>query len=151
QAQLDQAQEELQKTIIRAPRDGTISKLSVEEGERVLGNEMSIGTELMRIAKMNQLEVLVNVNENDIVSVTVGDTAKIEVDAYPERVFKGIVTEIANSATIANAGTNEQVTDYEVKIRITTPHNLEMAGNEQIVQKTRMENPELKFTPSFKP
>ncbi|HET6528628.1 MAG TPA: efflux RND transporter periplasmic adaptor subunit, partial [Balneolaceae bacterium] len=151
QAQLQQAQEELQKTIIRAPRAGTISALAVEEGERVLGTVRSIGTELMRIAKMNHLEVLVDVNENDIVNVTAGDTAKIEVDAYPERSFKGIVTEIANSATVTNAGTNEQVTNYEVKIRITTPHNLEMAGNKQIVQKVKRENPEVNFTPSFKP
>ncbi|HEX6982007.1 MAG TPA: efflux RND transporter periplasmic adaptor subunit [Balneolaceae bacterium] len=151
QAQLEQAQEELQKTIIRAPRSGTISKLSVEEGERILGNTMSIGTELMRIAKMNQLEVLVSVNENDIVSVSVGDTANIEVDAYPERIFKGIVTEIANSATVTGAGTNEQVTNYEVKIRIATPHNLEMAGNQQMVQKIMEENPEIEFAPSFKP
>lgn len=151
EAQLQQAQEELQKTIMRAPSSGTISKLAVEEGERVLGNELSIGTELMRIAEMNQLEVLVDVNENDIVGVSLGDTASIEVDAYPEQVFKGVVTEIANSAVVTGAGTNEQVTNYEVKIRITTPHNLEMAGNKKLVQKVEAENPELTFVPSFKP
>lgn len=151
EAQLEQAKEELQKTIIRAPRKGTVSKLAVELGERVLGTGQAIGTELMRIAKMDQMEVQVQVNENDIVNVTVSDTANIEVDAYPERSFKGIVTEIANSAEITGSGTNEQVTNYEVKIRVSTPHNLDMTGGEQIVQRASQEMPESEFTPSFKP
>ncbi len=151
EAQLEQAKEELQKTIIRAPRKGTISKLAVEVGERVLGNTQAIGTELLRIAKMDQMEVQIQVNENDIVNVTVEDTANIEVDAYPERTFKGIVTEIANSAEVSGEGTAEQVTNYEVKIRVLTPHNLDMAGTEQIVQQASQEMPEGMFTPSFKP
>ncbi|MDZ7773640.1 MAG: efflux RND transporter periplasmic adaptor subunit [Balneolaceae bacterium] len=151
EAQLEQAKEELQKTIIRSPRDGTISRLAVEEGERVLGNTQSVGTELMRIAKMDQMEVQVQVNENDIVTVTVGDTANIEVDAYPERVFKGIVTEIANSAEVTGTGTAEQVTNYEVKIRVITPHNLDMTGSSEMVQQTTPEVPESGVTPDFKP
>lgn len=151
QAQLQQAREELQKTIIRAPRKGTVSKLAVEAGERVLGNTQSIGTEMLRIAKMDQLEVQIQVNENDIVNVSPSDTARIEVDAYPERTFEGIVTEIANSAEVSGEGTSEQVTNYEVKIRITTPHNLEMAGSEDLVQKASPEVPESTSTPSFKP
>ena len=151
EAQLEQAKEELQKTIIRAPRQGTVSKLSVEVGERVLGNTQSIGTELLRIAKMDQMEVQIQVNENDIVNVSVNDTASIEVDAYPDRTFKGIVTEIANSAEITGSGTNEQVTNYEVKIRVLTPHNLDMAGGDQMVQQASSEMPERSFTPSFKP
>ncbi|WP_440999451.1 efflux RND transporter periplasmic adaptor subunit [Fodinibius sp. SL11] len=151
EAQLEQAKEELQKTIIRSPRDGTISKLAVEVGERVLGNTQSIGTELLRIAKMDQMEVQVQVNENDIVNVSAGDTANIEVDAYPERVFKGVVTEIANSAEISGEGTNEQVTNYEVKIRVTTPHNLDMVGDRELVQQASQEVPEDVFVPSFKP
>lgn len=151
EAQLEQAKEELQKTIIRAPRKGTVSKLSVEVGERVLGNTQSIGTELLRIAKMDQMEVQVQVNENDIVNVSVNDTANIEVDAYPDRTFKGVVTEIANSAEISGEGTSDQVTNYEVKIRILTPHNLDMTGSEQIVRQTSREVPEKTFTPSFKP
>lgn len=151
EAQLEQAKEELEKTIIRAPRKGTISSLPVEVGERVLGNTQSIGTELLRIAKMDQMEVQIQVNENDIVNVSVNDTANIEVDAYPERTFKGTVTEIANSAEITGEGTNEQVTNYEVKIRVTTPHNLDMTGNEQIVQRASQEVPEGSVTPSFKP
>lgn len=151
EAQLEQANEELEKTIIRAPRQGTISNLPVEVGERVLGNTQAIGTELLRIAKMDQMEVQIQVNENDIVNVSLNDTANIEVDAYPERTFKGIVTQIANSAEISGQGTNEQVTNYEVKIRVTTPHNLDMTGNDQIVQQASQEVPENSFTPSFKP
>ena len=152
EAQLEQAKEELQKTIIRSPRNGTISKLAVEAGERVLGQTQTTGTELMRIADMNHMEVQVEVNENDIVSVAVGDTSNIEADSYPDRIFKGIVTEIANSAQVTGAGTNEQVTNYEVKIRILTPHNLGMSGEEgEIVKRTTPENPGEQFSPNFKP
>lgn len=151
QAQLQQAEEELQKTIIRSPRKGTVSKLAVEVGERVLGNTQSIGTELLRIAKMDQLEVQIEVNENDIINVAVDDTANIMVDSYPEQTFQGVVTEIANSADVTAEGTSEEVTNYEVKIRITTPHNLEMAGSNEIVQKVTQEIPEDTFTPTFKP
>ena len=150
QAQLQQAKEELQKTIIRAPKDGTVSKLAVEQGERVLGSQQVAGTEMMRIADMNQMEVMVEVNENDIVNVSMGDTAKIQVDAYPERTFKGVVTEIANSAMIAGEGTSEQVTNYEVKIRVTTPHNLAMAGDKLRKESTE-EMSEEQFSPNFKP
>ena len=150
EAQLDQAKEELEKTIIRSPRDGTISKLAVEQGERVLGQTQMTGTELMRIADMNNMEVQVQVNENDIVMVSPGDTTNIEADSYPDRLFQGIVTEIANSAEVTGQGTNEQVTNYEVKIRIITPHNLAMAGKE-LEMKVSAENPEAAFSPSFKP
>jgi len=150
EAQLKQAREELQKTIIRAPKDGTVSKLAVEQGERVLGNTQMTGTEMMRIADMNHMEVQVEVNENDIVNVSLADTAIIQVDAYPERTFKGVVTEIANSATTAGAGTSEQVTNYEVKIRVTSPHNLDMAATE-LQQKPAAEIPEDTFSTSFKP
>lgn len=151
EAQLAQAREELEKTVIRAPKDGTVSSLAVEEGERVLGQMQMSGTELMRIADMNHMEVQVDVNENDIVSVSPGDTANIEVDAYPERTFYGVVTEIANSAVVTGEGTSEEVTNYEVKVRITTPHNLSMAGSEELVQQTIQEMPEGQFSPDFKP
>jgi HlyD family secretion protein len=151
EAQLAQAQEELQKTVIRAPQDGTVSSLAVEEGERVLGQMQMAGTELMRISDMDNMEVVVDVNENDIVNVSVRDTANIEVDAYPERIFTGVVTEIANSAIVTGEGTNEQVTNYEVKIRITTPHNLGMTGSEEIVQREMRELPAEQFYPDFKP
>lgn len=150
EARLRQAKEELQKTTILAPRNGTISKLAVEAGERVLGNMQAQGTELLRIAKMDQMEVLVQVNENDIVNVGINDTARIEVDAYPERSFEGVVTEIANSAEVTGQGTNEQVTNYEVKVRVTTPHNLDMAGGKNLLKQESHEMPDT-FTPSFKP
>lgn len=150
QAQLQQAREELQKTIIRAPKDGTVSKLAVEQGERVLGSQQVAGTEMMRIADMDQMEVMVEVNENDIVNVALGDTAKIQVDAYPERTFTGVVTEIANSAMIAGEGTTQQVTNYEVKIRVVTPHNLDMAAGELREESTEEMSNE-QFSPNFKP
>jgi HlyD family secretion protein len=123
-AQLRRAEEELQQTVIRSPKDGTITRLAVERGERVLGQSQMTGTEMMRIARLEQMEILVDVNENDIVNVSLADTALIQVDAYPGRSFKGMVTEIANSADITGTGSAEQVTNYKVKVRILTPHNL---------------------------
>lgn len=149
-AQLRRAEEELQQTVIRAPNDGTISRLSVEQGERVLGQAQTAGTEMMRIAHMDQMEVVVEVNENDIVNVSLGDTSEIEVDAYPDRIFNGEITEIANSADITGSGTAEQVTNYEVKIRVSTPHNLDMAPREWVEERLD-ENPEDEFVPNFKP
>lgn len=150
EAQLRQAREELEQTVIRAPQDGTITGLTVEEGERVLGNSQMAGTEMMRVSLLNRMEVLVEVNENDIVNVDFADTARIEVDAYPERRFDGIVTEIANSAQITGSGTNEQVTNYQVKVRIVTPHNLDKGGSE-LVRNETSEDPDEFFVPAFKP
>ena len=117
EASLREARENLAKTTIYAPMSGTISKLNVEKGERVVGTIQMAGTELLRIANLNLMEVKVDVNENDIVRVKIGDTAIIEVDAYLGKKFKGVVTEIANSASVAGAGT-DQVTNFEVKILI---------------------------------
>lgn len=127
-AQLRRAEEELQQTVIRSPKNGTISRLAVERGERVLGQAQTAGTEMMRIARLEQMEVVVDVNENDIVNVSLSDTASIQVDAFPNRSFEGIVTEIANSADVTGGGSADQVTNYKVKIRITTPHNLLQSG-----------------------
>lgn len=127
-AQLRRAEEELQQTVIRSPKNGTISRLAVERGERVLGQAQTAGTEMMRIARLEQMEVVVDVNENDIVNVSLADTASIQVDAFPNRSFEGIVTEIANSADVTGGGSADQVTNYKVKIRITTPHNLLQSG-----------------------
>ena len=151
QAQLRRAEEELQQTVIRAPRDGTISRLSVEEGERVLGNAQMAGTEMMRIARLNQMEVEVDVNENDIVNVSLDDEVDIEVDAYPNRIFEGKVTEIANSADISGTGSAEQITNYKVKIRISTPHNLDSGPEYYIVQVDEPETPTRTESPNFKP
>lgn len=119
EAALKRSKEDLTKTAIFAPSDGTVSKLSVEKGERVTGaSQFSSGTEIMRIANLNEMEAQVEVNENDIVRVTTGDTALIEVDAYLNRKFKGIVTEIATSANTTAGQTVDQVTNFNVKIHI---------------------------------
>lgn len=151
EAALRKAQEELQQTIIRAPMDGTVSKLNVEIGERVVGNMQVSGTEIMRIAKLEQMEVEVRVNESDIVNVNQGDSVKIEVDAYPNRTFDGMVTEIANSANITGVSSTEQVTDYTVKIRITTLHNLPQSSGESIARESSNEISSIAPTPIFKP
>jgi len=112
------AREDLNRTAIYAPNDGTVSKLSVEKGERVTGaSQFSSGTEIMRIANLNEMEAQVEVNENDIVRVSMGDTALIEVDAYLNRKFKGIVTEIATSANTTGVSV-DQVTNFNVKIHL---------------------------------
>jgi len=149
-AQLRRAEEELQQTVIRSPKNGTISRLAVERGERVLGQAQTAGTEMMRIARMEQMEVVVDVNENDIVNVSLNDTTIIEADAYPNRSFEGIVTEIANSADVTGTGSADQVTNYKVKIRITTPHNLDHAGGEFLAMNVS-ETPSADFSPNFKP
>ena len=117
-AQLKQSRENLNKTTIFAPVSGIISKLSVEKGERVVGTSQMAGTELLRIANLQAMEVRVNVNENDIVRVALGDTALIEVDSYSGRdqKFKGVVTSIANTAK--DALTLEAVTEFEVRMRL---------------------------------
>jgi HlyD family secretion protein len=112
------AKDDLNRTAIYAPNDGTVSKLSVEKGERVTGaSQFSSGTEIMRIANLNEMEAQVEVNENDIVRVSLGDTALIEVDAYLNHKFKGIVTEIATSANTTGVSV-DQVTNFNVKIHI---------------------------------
>jgi HlyD family secretion protein len=115
EAALNEAEENLIKTSIYAPMSGTISMLLVEKGERVVGAQMMTGTEMMRIADLDRMEVLVEVNENDIVRVNLHDTALIEVDAFLGDKFKGLVTEIANSAKTAGL-TTDQVTNFEVKV-----------------------------------
>ncbi len=118
EAALKEAQDNLTKTSIFAPVDGSVSKLSHEKGERVAGaSQFSGGTEIIRIADLNRMEVKVDVNENDIIRVNVGDTAEIEVDAYLNQKFKGIVTSIANSANVSGLSI-DQVTNFEVKIKI---------------------------------
>lgn len=150
-AQLRRAKEELQQTIIRAPMEGTISQLNVKNGETVVGSSQMQGTDLMHIAHMGQMQVEVKVNENDIVNVADGDTTRIEVDAYPNRKFNGIVTQIANSATVSGQGTNEQMTDYLVKIKITSPHNEQFGQGDGITKKTPVEGQGTSFMPVFKP
>ncbi|SEQ14265.1 efflux RND transporter periplasmic adaptor subunit [Flavobacterium urocaniciphilum] len=115
-ANVTEANDNLKRTTIIAPADGTISKLDVELGERVMGTQGMASTELMRIANLNNMEVEVDVNENDIVKVSIGDSAKVEVDAYLKRKFDGVVTSISNSATTGL--TADQVTNFKVKVRL---------------------------------
>lgn len=150
-AQLRRAEEELQQTVIRSPKSGTITRLAVERGERVLGQAQTAGTEMMRISRMDQMELVVDVNENDIVNVSVADTAEIQVDAYPNRSFEGVVTEIANSAAVTGSGSADQVTNYSVKIRVITPHNLNSSSEGDIVLVTDQESSDYQFNPEFKP
>jgi HlyD family secretion protein len=115
-ATVKEAKDNLGRTTIYAPADGTISSLDVELGERVLGTQQMAGTELLRVANLNNMEVEVDVNENDIVKINIGDSTKIQVDAYLKKEFKGIVTSISNSASAAT--TADQVTNFKVKVRI---------------------------------
>jgi HlyD family secretion protein len=117
EASVNEAKEQLIKTRIFAPIEGTVAALNVEKGERVVGTSMMVGTEMMVIADLDKMEVEVQVNENDIVKVALNDTALIEVDAYLKRKFKGLVTEIANSATTTGSAT-DQVTNFEVKVML---------------------------------
>ena len=117
QASMKEATENLNKTSIFAAVSGTVSKLSKEKGERVVGTNMMEGSEIMILANLNEMEVSVDVNENDIVRVQLNDTADIQVDAYMDRKFKGIVTEIANSANTTGVMA-DQVTNFSVKVRI---------------------------------
>ncbi|HAH54682.1 MAG TPA: efflux RND transporter periplasmic adaptor subunit [Flavobacterium sp.] len=115
-ATVNEAKDNLGRTTIYAPADGTISVLNVELGERVLGTQQMAGTEILRVANLNNMEVEVDVNENDIVKIKVGNEAKVEVDAYLKKQFKGVVTSISNSAS--STLTADQVTNFKVKIRI---------------------------------
>lgn len=115
ESSLNEAQENLTKTKIYSPISGTVSKLNVEKGEKVVGTNQFAGTELMTIADLTKMEVKVEVNENDIVNVEKLDTATIQIDAYLKRKFKGVVTEIASSANVLGT-TTDQVTNFNVKI-----------------------------------
>ena len=115
-ATVKEAKDNLGRTTIYSPEDGTISMLNVELGERVLGTQQMTGTEILRVANLNNMEVEVDVNENDIVKISIGDSTNIQVDAYLKKEFKGVVTSISNSASAAT--TADQVTNFKVKVRI---------------------------------
>jgi len=117
EASLAEAIENLRKTSVYAPIEGIVTRLNVRRGERVVGTEMMAGTELMHIADLSKMQVVVTVNENDIIRVKKGDTATVEIDAYYGNILKGVVTEIAHSATTTGQLT-DQVTTFEVKIEL---------------------------------
>ena len=114
-ASLKEAQNNLNRTSIYAPISGTISRLNVEQGERVVGTAQMTGTELLRIADLSYMEVVVDVSENDVLRVKLGDEAEVNVDAYMKDKFEGMVTEIANSGNLMGTSA-DQVTNFEVKI-----------------------------------
>jgi HlyD family secretion protein len=120
-ASLRQAKETFSKSVIYAPMDGVVSQLNSELGERVSGSTFTQGTEIMTISDLNRMEARVDVGENDVVLVSVGDTAKVDVDSYPDRKFIGVVTQIANTAKSRGAGTQDEVTNFEVRILLQTP------------------------------
>ncbi|MEJ5264391.1 MAG: efflux RND transporter periplasmic adaptor subunit [Bacteroidales bacterium] len=130
EASLAEAEENLRKTSVYAPIDGTVTKLNVKRGERVVGTEMMAGTELLQVADLSKMQVVVSINENDIIRVKKGDTAIVEVDAYMGTKLAGVVTDIAHSASVSGQ-LADQVTTFEVKIELfpesykslTTPVN----------------------------
>jgi HlyD family secretion protein len=140
-AQLSRAEKDLARTTITAPMDGIVSSMSVKKGERVVGTAQMAGTEMMRVADMKSIEVRVDVGENDITKVKIGDTALVEVDAYNNRKFKGIVYKIANpvSALAASAASSAEVANYKVHIR------LEPSSYEDLIK----ENSKFPFRPGM--
>jgi len=138
-AALKQAQDDLSKTTIHAPMTGTISRLNKEVGEIALGSQFQEDV-IMIISNLSGMEALVDVDENDIVTIQLGDSASVEVDALPDLVFKGTVSEIANSAKISATGTTDQKTEFEVKISIDEPGTQlrpGMTSSADIVTETR--------------
>lgn len=130
EASLKELKTNLKRTSVFSPMTGVVSMLNVEKGERVVGAGMMAGTEMMRVANMNAMEVQVDVSENDIPRVQLGDLVEVEVDAYIDRKFKGKVTEIANSATSAGTSLNsDQVTNFVVKILIDLASYAELSSN----------------------
>ncbi|MBN1928404.1 MAG: efflux RND transporter periplasmic adaptor subunit [Chlorobiaceae bacterium] len=125
---LDQNEERLTKTVVRSPIDGTIISLTSKSGERVVGTGQFPGTEVLKIANLDNMMLKVEVNENDIVNVRVGNPVTVTVDAFGDRKFEGKVSEIANSATTQAANTQEEVTNFEVKIRILNHQRLLKPG-----------------------
>lgn len=142
QASVKQAQENLNQTNIYASMDGTITELQVEKGQRVVGTATMAGTEMMKIADLSRMEVVVDINENDIVNVHIGDSAKIEVDAFPGKTFYGKVTQIAYAAKNDNIGTTDQITNFEVKVEISAEsYKFTKASSEKMPQSTLLFRP----------
>lgn len=125
---LDQNQDRLKKTVVRAPISGSIISIENKLGERVVGTGQFAGTEVMRLADLDRMQVEVEVNENDIVNVRVGNPVSVTVDAFGDRIFRGTVQEIANSAVSTAAGTQEEATNFAVKVRILNHERLLKPG-----------------------
>jgi HlyD family secretion protein len=119
EAGLREINEQINKTTIYSPMDGTITQLNVEVGERVLGSGFTQGTNLMTVSDLGNMEASVEVDENDVVLINVKDTARVKVDAFSDKEFIGIVTQIGNSAQTQGIGTQEQVVNFNVRIKLT--------------------------------
>ena len=117
-ASSSQARDQLSKTTIYSPLDGVVTVLNSKQGERVVATNQFAGTEVMRVADLNHMQAVVDVNENDVVHVKIGDSAKVSIDAYGDRKFAGVVEQIANTGKTTGSGTQEEVTNFEVKIRL---------------------------------
>ena len=139
QASVKQARQNLDRTNIYASMDGTITELNVEIGQRVVGTMQMAGTEILKIADLSSMEVVVEVNENDIINVSLGDSTRIEVDAFPDQDFFGTVSEIAYSANVAELGSTDQVTNFEVTVLISPDSYTEFSATKDIP--TRDESP----------
>ncbi|MDX2249085.1 MAG: efflux RND transporter periplasmic adaptor subunit [Bacteroidia bacterium] len=139
-----QSRQNLDRTNIYASMDGTVTQLNVELGQRVVGTSMMSGTEILKIADLSSMEVLVEINENDIINVALGDSARIEVDAFPDKVFYGKVSEIAYSATVAGVASTDQVTNFEVKV-IVSPQSYK----DIILEKKSVSSDESPFRPGM--
>jgi HlyD family secretion protein len=120
-ASYKQVQRSAERTIIYSPINGIVTKLNVEKGEKVVGTEMMAGTEMMIISDLTIMNAEVDVDENDIILVHIGDTARIEIDAFPDQIFNGVVKEIGHSAITNQMGSQDQVTNFKVKIRLLEP------------------------------
>jgi len=120
---LNNAEEQLAKTAIYSPINGRVTSRKVELSERVLGSSFSMGSDLMTVADLSNMEARVDVDENDVVLVSIGDTADVEVDAFKDKKFKGIVTQIGNSAQTTGLGTQDEVVNFEVRIKIIDPES----------------------------
>ena len=118
---LDQNQDLLSKCVIYSPVDGTVTVLNSEIGERLVATGDFAGTEVMRVANLGSMEARIDVNENDVVNVDPGDNARVKVDAYPDAILKGTVRRIASTATVKNEGTQQEVTNFEVRVQIIDP------------------------------
>jgi HlyD family secretion protein len=129
QVGLNRANKDLSRTVLVAPMDGVVSSLKIKKGERVAGNSFNVGTEMMTVADMSKIEIRVDVGENDIVKISIGDSADVEVDAYNSRKFKGTVTKIASSTKSASPiATSNDVTNYEVRIRLDPESYKDLKG-----------------------
>ncbi len=132
-ASAQQAGQQLARTSIYAPMSGTVSQLNVELGERVVGTAQMSGTEIMRIAELDRMQLEVDVNENDVVNIELADSARIEIDAYPDRPLRGSVTQIANSARVSGLGTQDQVTNFPVEVKILAASDVDEGATQAAV------------------